>query len=168
VLEPSERDPDLRAFIPMMNGLFVDEVQDNRHSHIYDMASNAFAYETMTYAKVASIWEQEGAPSDFALGPPDNPAPGMRQNNPAPTSLAAHMDLPFKDVGVRKHRTCAKCKVMTGELGWHPHRLCPVNAKFKSNGSGTSAKASPSYVRGGKTRTPLSHVWNAWSYTQTV
>ena len=54
VLEPWEHDPDLMAFIPMTNGLFVDEVQDNRYSHIDDMASKAFAYETMTYAKVAS------------------------------------------------------------------------------------------------------------------
>jgi hypothetical protein len=54
VLEPWEHNPDLRAFIPMMNGLFVDKVQDNRKSHIDDMTSKAFAYETMTYAKVAS------------------------------------------------------------------------------------------------------------------
>ena len=142
VLEPWEHDPDLRAFIPMMNGLFVDEVQDNRYSHIDDMASKAFAYETMTYAKVASRWEQEGAPSGFALGPSDSPAPSMRQNSPAPTSLAAQMDLPFKDIGGKKYRACAKCKVVTGELAWHPQRLCPVSAKFKSDGPGTSAQAA--------------------------
>ena len=97
----------------MMNGLFVDEVQDNRHSHIDGMTNKTFAYETMTYAKVASRWEQEGAPSGFALGPPDSPAPSMRQNNPAPTSLVAQMDLSYKDVGGKKHRACAKRKVMT-------------------------------------------------------
>ena len=141
VLEPWEHDPDMRAFIPMMNGLFVDEVQDNRHSHIDEMASKAFAYETRTYAKVASRCEQEGAPSGLALGPLDSPAPNMRQNCPAQTLLATQMDLPFKDVGGKKYRACAKCKVMTVELARHPQRLCPVSAKFKSNGSGTSAQA---------------------------
>ncbi len=78
VLEPWEHELDSRAFIPMMNGLFVDEVQDNRYSHIGDMASKVFAYETMTYAKVASRCEQEGAPSGFALGTSDSPAPSTK------------------------------------------------------------------------------------------
>jgi hypothetical protein len=99
MLEPLEHDPNLRALIFMMNGLFVDEVQDNSYSHIDDMASKAFAYETMTYAKVASKWEQEGAPSGFALGTSDNPAPSTNHNSPAPTSMAAQMDLHFKDIG---------------------------------------------------------------------
>jgi len=107
-------------FIPMMDGLFVDEVQDYRHSHIDDMASKAFTYETITYGEVSSRWEQEGGPSGFALGTPDSPAPSMRQNHPAPTSLAKQMDLPFKDVGGKKYRACAKCKAMAGELAWHP------------------------------------------------
>ena len=105
------------------------------------MASKAFAYETMTYDKVASRWQQEGAPSGFALGPPDSPAPSMRQNSPVPTSLAAQLDIPSKDVGGKIYRACAKCKVMTGELAWHPHSLCPVSAKFKLDGSGTTAHA---------------------------
>ena len=123
----------------MMNGLFVDEVQDNRYSRIDDMASKTFAYETMTYAKVAIRWEQEGAPSGFALGTSESIAPSTKHNSPAPTSLAAQMDLPFKDIGGKNYRACAKCKVMTGELAWHPQSLCPINAKFKSDGAGTSA-----------------------------
>ena len=126
----------------MMNGLFVDEVQDNCYSHIDDKASKAFAYETMTYAKVASRWEQESAPSGFALGPSDSTAPSMRQNIPASTSLATQMDLPFKDIGGKRYRACAKCKMVTREMAWHPKRLCPVSAKFKSDGSGTSAHAA--------------------------
>jgi hypothetical protein len=126
MLEPWEHDPDLKAFIPMMNGLFVDEVQDNRHSHIDDMASKAFAYETMTYAKVASRWEQEGAPSGFALGPPDSPATSMRHNSPAPTSLATQMDLPFKDVGGNQEVPCM-CQMQSddGRIGVAPAEVVP-------------------------------------------
>ena len=41
----------------------------------------------------------------------------------------------------QKYRTCAECKVTTRELAWHPQRLCPISAKFKSDGARTSAHA---------------------------
>ncbi len=39
MIEPWEHDPDLKSFLLLMNGLFVDEVQDTTSSHIDDMAS---------------------------------------------------------------------------------------------------------------------------------
>ena len=71
VLEPWDHDPDLKSFIPLMNGLFVDGVQDNTSSRVDDVASKAFAYEAMNSGKIASRWEQEGAPADLFRGTSD-------------------------------------------------------------------------------------------------
>jgi hypothetical protein len=120
VLKPWEHYLDLKSFIPLMNGLLVDEVQDNTSSHIDDMASKAFAYETMTYAKVASRWEQEGAPADLFRDTFDSALSSAKPSGSTPMTMAAQMDLPFKDIGGKKFRACAKSKVVTRELAWHP------------------------------------------------
>jgi hypothetical protein len=57
--------------------------------------------------------------------------------------MAAHMDLPFKDIGVKKYRACAKGKVVTGELAWHLQRACPIAIKFKAKESMSSAPMTP-------------------------
>jgi hypothetical protein len=120
VLEPWEHDPDLKSFIPLMHSLFVVEVQDNTSSHIDDMAIKAFAYGTMTYAKVASRWDQEGAPADLFRSTSDPTSSSAKPSGSTPMTMAAQMDLPFKDIGGKKYRACAKCKVVTGDSAWHP------------------------------------------------
>ena len=91
-----------------MNGLFVDEAQDNTSSHIDDMASKAFAHATMTYAKVASRWEQEGAPADLFRGTSDPASSSAKPSGSTPMTMAAQMNLLFKDIGGKKYRACTK------------------------------------------------------------
>ena len=138
VLKPWEHDADLKAFIPLVNELFVEEVQDNVALHIDDMASKVFAYETMVYAKIASRWEQEGVAFEADQRVEDPAPPDSPQSDSAPMTAAEQLDLPVKDIDGREYRACAKCFVMSEELVWHPEYLCPVEIKFKAKSAGPS------------------------------
>lgn len=114
LLEPWDREPDLKPLIPTFKAKHCLEVQDDKVLHVHAMAETAFMYETMIAQVTVSKMERAGSLAGKAST--KKGASHKQDDNEEPQDAeeaSTKLGLPSKTFASGKtYRACAACHVV--------------------------------------------------------